>query len=109
MRRRHFEFAAQGDGIQNMTVSESAEKKRSTTVALRGFIPRYQQQSPKKIETIATHLIEHCLERPDQSWSLTDCASCLIMREQGIQEALAHDKHFEQMGFKALLRDDRDD
>jgi len=48
-------------------------------------------------------------ERPDQSWSLTDCASCLIMREQGIQEALAHDKHFEQMGFKALLRDERDD
>jgi len=45
-------------------------------------------------------------ERPDQSWSLTDCASCLIMREQGIEEALAHDKHFEQMGFKALLRDD---
>jgi predicted nucleic acid-binding protein len=31
------------------------------------------------------------------------------MREQGIQEAVAHDKHFEQMGFKALLRDERDD
>jgi predicted nucleic acid-binding protein len=48
-------------------------------------------------------------ERPDQTWSLTDCASFLIMTEQGIEEALAHDKHFEQMGFKALLRDKSDD
>ena len=44
-------------------------------------------------------------ERQDQSWSLTDCATFLIMKEQGIEEALAHDKHFEQAGFKALLRD----
>lgn len=44
--------------------------------------------------------------RPDKQWSLTDCASCLIMQAEGIQEALTHDKHFEQMGFKALLRAD---
>ncbi|MCR4304870.1 MAG: PIN domain-containing protein [Gallionella sp.] len=41
----------------------------------------------------------------DKEWSLTDCASFEIMRARGISEALAHDRHFEQAGFKALLRD----
>lgn len=44
-------------------------------------------------------------ERGDKLWSLTDCASFLVMREHGLREALSHDKHFEQMGFRALLRD----
>lgn len=42
--------------------------------------------------------------RADQSWSLVDCASFLIMEQRGIQDALAHDRHFEQAGFKAVLR-----
>ena len=42
--------------------------------------------------------------RQDQSWSLTDCASFLVMEERGITEALAHDRDFEQAGFTALLR-----
>lgn len=40
----------------------------------------------------------------DKNWSLTDCASFLVMRQEGITEALAHDHHFEQAGFVALLR-----
>lgn len=42
--------------------------------------------------------------RSDQTWSLTDCASFLVMEERGIQEALAYDRDFEQAGFTALLR-----
>lgn len=42
--------------------------------------------------------------RPDQTWSLTDCASFLVMEARGITEALAHDRDFEQAGFVALLR-----
>ena len=45
-------------------------------------------------------------ERPDQQWSLTDCASFLIMEERGIREALAYDRDFVQAGYRALLRDD---
>ncbi len=41
----------------------------------------------------------------DQEWSLTDCASFEIMRERGLTEALAHDNHFVQAGFVALLRE----
>ena len=30
----------------------------------------------------------------------------LVMRQHGIRQALAHDHHFEQAGFDALLRRD---
>jgi predicted nucleic acid-binding protein len=43
-------------------------------------------------------------EMQDKEWSLTDCASFNLMRERGLTEALAHDRHFEQAGFIALLR-----
>ena len=48
--------------------------------------------------------LERYAQRSDQTWSLTDCASFLIMEERGITEALAHDRDFEQAGFVALLR-----
>jgi predicted nucleic acid-binding protein len=43
-------------------------------------------------------------DRPDKAWSLTDCASFLIMDRRKIEEALTHDQHFEQNGYRALLR-----
>jgi uncharacterized protein len=43
-------------------------------------------------------------QRLDQAWSHTDCASFVIMQQRGIVEALAYDKHFEQAGFRALMR-----
>ena len=51
--------------------------------------------------------LERYANRPDQRWSLTDCASFLVMEERGISEALAYDQDFEQAGFAALLREDR--
>ena len=41
----------------------------------------------------------------DKEWSLTDCVSIQIMREQNIKEVLAHDQHFVQAGFEPLLRE----
>jgi predicted nucleic acid-binding protein len=40
----------------------------------------------------------------DKSWSLTDCASFLIMEENRLTAALTHDRHFAQAGFRTLLR-----
>lgn len=47
---------------------------------------------------------DHYRQMRDKDWSVTDCASFAVMRVRGITEALAHDHHFEQAGFVALLR-----
>lgn len=39
-----------------------------------------------------------------KQWSLTDCISFVVMRDGGLQDALTGDHHFEQAGFKALLK-----
>jgi uncharacterized protein len=55
-----------------------------------------------------SQLFEKALKRyremTDKSWSLTDCASFLIMEEQQLAAALTHDRHFAQAGFQTLLR-----
>jgi predicted nucleic acid-binding protein len=43
-------------------------------------------------------------KRPDKDWSLVDCSSFIVMQQQGIQEALTTDHHFEQAGFTRLLK-----
>jgi len=40
----------------------------------------------------------------DKSWSLTDCISMEVMLERRLRDAATHDAHFEQAGFRALLR-----
>jgi len=43
-------------------------------------------------------------ERPDKSWSLTDCISFVAMAERGLTDALTADHHFEQAGFIAVFK-----
>jgi hypothetical protein len=48
--------------------------------------------------------IELYTSRPDKDWSLTDCISFVVMQDRGITDALTGDHHFEQAGFRALLK-----
>jgi uncharacterized protein len=42
--------------------------------------------------------------RNDKDWSLTDCVSFVVMEQYSVTEALTSDRHFEQAGFRTLLR-----
>jgi uncharacterized protein len=41
--------------------------------------------------------------RDDKDWSLTDCASFIVMQDHGLTEAATADHHFTQAGFVALF------
>jgi uncharacterized protein len=43
-------------------------------------------------------------QRPDKSWSLTDCISFVIMQDHGLLDALTGDHRFEQAEFTALMK-----
>ncbi len=43
-------------------------------------------------------------KRSDKDWSLTDCASFVVMERRGLRDALTTDIDFVQAGFRALLR-----
>jgi predicted nucleic acid-binding protein len=42
--------------------------------------------------------------RADKDWPLTDCISFVIMQREGLTDALTGDHHFEQAGFKPVLK-----
>jgi uncharacterized protein len=44
-------------------------------------------------------------QRQDKEWGLVDCISFIVMQGRGITDALTADAHFQQAGFRALLRD----
>jgi uncharacterized protein len=73
------------------------------------LIDRIQENSNITLISQTSEQFQQGLElyknRSDKSWSLTDCVSFKIMEQMDIYEALAYDKHFEQAGFRALLRD----
>lgn len=46
--------------------------------------------------------------RLDKEWSLTDCISFVVMSDNELSDALTADNHFEQAGFRALLKEPGD-
>jgi hypothetical protein len=45
------------------------------------------------------------IARRDKDWGLTDCVSFIVMQDLGVTSALTTDQHFQQAGFRALLRE----
>ena len=62
---------------------------------------RIEWTTPERFREVRTF----CLRHSDKRWSFTDCLSFVVMRTYGLREALTSDSHFEQAGFRALLKD----
>ena len=60
------------------------------------------------VANVSTELLRKAVElyssRHDKTWGLTDCVSFIVMLEHNLTDALTPDSHFEQAGFRALLR-----
>jgi hypothetical protein len=68
---------------------------------------RFHSDSCCRLGAVSGSLLSRGVElfrqRPDKTWSLTDCISFELMHEQGLMIALTCDHHFKQAGFRALL------
>ena len=85
--------------------SGTTERQRLAAVQLVDQIKLNRRIS---IEPQTPELFEEAFDRfrqrLDKEWSITDCASFLMMERLGIWQALTGDHHFTQAGFFAMLR-----
>jgi uncharacterized protein len=76
-------------------------------IATEGFVRALRVASWVDVVPIDESLLDLGLKlygkRPDKEWSLTDCMSFIVMRDRGVTQALTHDHHFKQAGFRVLL------
>ena len=75
---------------------------------VRDFILHLRGTAGCEIVPASRELLDRALDlyhqHADMKWTLTDCASFVIMRERKVTDALTGDRHFEQAGFTALLK-----
>lgn len=105
---------AQNDGRPIVTtawvLTELADglAQRADRTMFRDFLVDLESQPNITIVPAADELwrrgIELYASRPDKEWSLTDCISFIVMQDRQLTEALTGDHHFEQAGFRALLK-----
>lgn len=56
-------------------------------------------------QELYTRAFQLYCQRLDKEWGLVDCVSFIVMQDQEIFDALTADEHFQQAGFRALLRE----
>jgi uncharacterized protein len=90
-----------------MEVADALAKSESRS-RVQAFILHLRQSAACEIVPATRELLDRALElyhkHEDKKWTLTDCASFVIMRDQNVTNALTGDKHFDQAGFIALLK-----
>jgi uncharacterized protein len=83
----------------------SASQRRASFTGLLHFLRGHSRVVITPLDPSALEKgIDLYAQRSDKEWSLTDCISFVAMKEYNVTAALTSDHHFEQAGFKALLR-----
>jgi hypothetical protein len=84
---RRFAFVAAGDGVKDHSNATSQESANRTCVSLLGFKNPYRAQCPKKAETVAAYIIEHCLEYFIRAY----CPQVYLLDKSGGQTLVLND------------------
>lgn len=83
-----------------------ARSNRSAAVA---FIDSLYVTNNINVVSVDSALLRRAIEfyhkRDDKEWGLTDCISFIVMEDYALENALTSDEHFQQAGFRALLRE----
>src|SRR5437868_6794472 len=73
-------------------------------------IERFLSADNLRIARLTPELFERAFDlyrsHRDKEWGLIDCVSFVVMRDEGVTDALTVDQHFIQAGFRALMWDD---
>jgi len=71
------------------------------------FMARVRASAAVQLVRISDDVMESALalyaDRPDQRYSLTDCASMVVCRERRITDVLTTDRDFRAEGFNTML------
>lgn len=90
-----------------LEIGNALSEKRYRKAAIE-LLDALEQDPLVEIAPLSEELFEEALKlfrnRPDKQWGLVDCVSFIVMQERGLTEALTTDEHFEQTGFRALIR-----
>lgn len=79
--------------------------KPESIEAIEGFFASNEVEVVRLDETLFEKAFDLYKTHSDKTWGLVDCISFVVMLERGITDALTHDHHFVQAGFRALMRD----
>ena len=84
----------------------SKQKYRSKSIKLLSSLEKDKMVTIIPLsETLYQKAFQLYCQRNDKNWGIVDCISFIVMGERRITEALTTDIHFQQAGFRALLRD----
>jgi hypothetical protein len=84
----------------------SKQKYRSKSIKLLSSLENDKTVTIIPIsETLYQKAFQLYCQRTDKNWGIVDCISFIVMTERRIKEALTTDIHFQQAGFRALLKD----
>ena len=74
---------------------------------LAGAVQRFLQSPHCRLVWVDSVLLDRAMKLysqvGDKSWGLVDCASFVVMRDEGIAETFTSDRHFVQAGFHCML------
>ena len=91
-----------------LEIGNALSKLRFRQVGV-GLLENLENDSDMTIVSLTDELYKKAFElfrnRPDKEWGVVDCISFVVMTERNIEAALTSDKHYEQAGFRALLKE----